>query len=306
MKKITSILSGLTLLFSVILTAQQTPHYTQYLYNMQIINPAYVGARADLTVGLLGRSQWVGVEGAPETKTFSLNGRMNNGLGLGLSAINDKIGLVSTTNVNIDASYTLVTSHYGRLSLGLKGGMTFFNNNLAQGITPDNEIYDSKSGNYPNVGIGAFYYNNRFFFGLSMPYMLKSPIYAYDDTQYTSGLSENINTFVSAGMLFDINEKLKFKPSTLVKYVPDLPISIDINANLLYDEKIEFGVSYRYNDSASAMVAVVLNKQFRIGYAYDYTLSDLGNNLGSHEIILLLDLDFKGKSHWLNNMSCYF
>ncbi len=306
MKKITSILSGLTLLFSVILTAQQTPHYTQYLYNMQIINPAYVGARADLTVGLLGRTQWVGVEGAPETKTFSLNGRMNNGLGLGLSAINDKIGLVSTTNVNIDASYTLVTSHYGRLSLGLKGGMTFFNNNLAQGITPDNEIYDSKSGNYPNVGIGAFYYNNRFFFGLSMPYMLKSPIYAYDDTQYTSGLSENINTFVSAGMLFDINEKLKFKPSTLVKYVPDLPISIDINANLLYDEKIEFGVSYRYNDSASAMVAVVLNKQFRIGYAYDYTLSDLGNNLGSHEIILLLDLDFKGKSHWLNNMSCYF
>lgn len=306
MKKITPIFTGLTLFLSLILTAQQTPHYTQYMYNMQTINPAYVGARADLTIGLLGRSQWVGVEGAPETKTFSLNGRAFDGVGLGFSVINDKLGLAESTNVNIDASYTIVTSHYGRLALGLKGGMTFYTNNLASGITPDNEIYNSKSGNYPNVGVGAFYYSNRFFMGLSMPYLLKTPQYRYDNTEFTTGLSENINTFISAGMLFDINEKVKFKPSTLIKYAPKLPLSVDINANFLYDEKLEFGLSYRYNDSASAMFAVILNKKLRIGYAYDHTLTDLGTNLSSHEIILLLDLDFKGKGHWLNNMSCYF
>ena len=306
MKRITPILSGLIMLFSLILTAQQTPHYTQYLYNMQTINPAYVGARADLTIGLLNRSQWIGVEGAPKTTTFSLNGRIANGLGLGFSVINDKVGLAESTNVNIDASYTLVVSHYGRLSLGLKGGASFFNNNLSEGVTPDNEIYASLDGSYFNVGVGAFYYNERFFAGISMPYLLKTPEFRLEETDNSTGLSENINTFLAAGMLFEINDKIKFKPSTLIKYAPNLPLSIDFNANILYNEKIEFGLSYRYNDSASAMFAVVLNKKLRIGYAYDYTLTDLGTNLSSHEVILLLDLDFKGKGHWLDNMSCYF
>jgi|TARA_B110000879_G_C11123856_1_gene493017 type IX secretion system PorP/SprF family membrane protein len=306
MKKITPIFIGFILLFSLMTQAQQTPHYTQYMYNMQTINPGYVGARADLSISLLNRSQWVGVEGAPKTTTFSLNGRAFDGVGFGVTVINDKLGLAESTNVNLDASYTIVTSQYGRLSLGLKGGVTTFNNNLSEGITPDNDLYGSTNGSYPNIGVGAFYYNERFYAGLSMPYLLKTPQFRIDDTNTTSGLSENINYFVTAGMRFELTNDIMFKPSTMIKYTSNLPISIDLNSNFLYKDQIEFGVSYRYNDSASAMFAVILNEKFRIGYTYDHTLTSLGNSLGSHEIMLHLDLDFKKKGRWLHNTKCYF
>ena len=300
------IFSGLIFLFSLIISAQQTPHYTQYMYNMQTINPAYVGVRSDLSINLLSRSQWVGVEGAPKTTTFSLNGRTINGLGLGFSVINDKIGLAEISNVNIDASYTVVLSERNRLSLGLKGGASFFNNNLAEGITPDNEIYASTKGSNINVGVGAFFYNERYYVGLSMPYLLKTPQFRIDNSENVTGLSDNINVFTTAGIVFEINEKIKFRPSTLIKYVQNLPLSIDFNTNILYNNKIELGLSYRYHDSASAMIAVVLGKNFRIGYAYDKTLTDLGSNLSSHEVMLMIDFNLKSKGRWLDNPSCSF
>lgn len=306
MKKLTPIFFGFILLFSLMTQAQQTPHYTQYMYNMQVLNPGYVGARADLSLSLLNRNQWVGVEGAPKTTTFSINGRAFDGVGFGITVINDKVGLAESTNINLDASYTIVTSQYGRLSLGLKGGITTFNNNLSEGITPDNDVYASTNGSYPNVGVGAFYYNERFYVGLSAPYLLKTPQFRVDEADDTSGLSENINYFATAGMRYELSNDILFKPSTLVKYAPNLPVSIDLNANFLYKEQIEFGLSYRYNDSASAMFALILNENFRIGYTYDRTLTDLGNNLGSHEIMLHLDLDFKKKGRWLHHTKCYF
>jgi type IX secretion system PorP/SprF family membrane protein len=306
MNQKTPIFSGLILLFSLVLAAQQTPHYTQYMYNMQTINPAYVGVSSDLSINLLARSQWVGVEGAPKTTTFSLNGRAFDGLGLGFSVINDKIGLAEINNVNIDASYTVVISDRNRLSLGLKGGASFFNNNLAEGITPDNEIYASTKGSNINVGVGAFFYNERYYIGLSMPYLLKTPQFRIDNSENVTGLSDNINVFTTAGVVFEINDKLKFRPSTLIKYAPNLPLSIDFNANVLYNNRIELGLSYRYHDSASAMIAVVLNKNFRIGYAYDKTLTDLGTNLSSHEVMLMFDLNFKNRGRWLDSPSCSF
>lgn len=306
MKKLAPKFFGFILLVSLMTQAQQTPHYTQYMYNMQVLNPGYVGARADLSLSLLNRNQWFGVEGAPKTTTFSINGRAFDGVGFGLTVINDKIGLAESTNVNLDASYTIVTSQYGRLSLGLKGGITFFDNNLSEGITPDNDVYASTNGSYPNIGVGAFYYNELFYVGLSAPYLLKTPQFRIDEANDTSGLSENINYFATLGMRYELSNDILFKPSTLVKYAQNLPVSIDLNANFLYKEQIEFGLSYRFNDSASAMFAVILNKNFRIGYTYDHTLTDLGNNLGSHEVMLHLDLDFKKKGRWLHHTKCYF
>lgn len=307
MRKISHILIFITLFCGLNSVAQQAPHYTQYMYNMQVINPAYVGARADLTIGLLGRSQWVGVDGAPKTMTFALNGRAFDGVGIGFSVINDRIGLATSTDVNIDVSYTIVLSQYDRLAFGLKAGMAFYSNNLSEGITPDQEIYTSISGAYPNIGMGAYYYNQRFYAGISIPRLLNTPKFRidYDDNQVE--IADDINYFATAGMLFELTDKVKFKPSTLIKYSPNLPISIDLNTNFLYNEFLELGISYRYNDSMSGMFAIILNKNFRIGYTYDHTLTDLGGkSLSSHEIMLLLDLDFKKKGRWLQHTSCYF
>lgn len=307
MKNTLYILLLITLLFSTKTEAQQIPHYTQYMYNMQVINPAYVGARADLTFALLGRSQWVGVDGAPKTNTFSLNGRAFDGIGFGFSVISDKIGLAKSTDVNIDVSYTIVLSQYDRLSFGLKGGMSFYSNNLSDGITPDQEIYPSLSGSYPNIGLGVYYYSQRFYAGLSVPYLLNTPKYLIDFDTNKVAISDNINYFATAGMVFELTEKIKFKPSTMIKYTSNLPVSIDLNTNFLYHEFIEVGLSYRYNDSMSGLFAIIINKKFRIGYTYDHTLTDLGGtNLSSHEIMLILDLDFKKKGRWLQHTSCYF
>ena len=138
--------------FNLISHAQQAPHYTQYVDNMQILNPAFVGY---LSISLLSRKQWVGVEGAPETNTFSINGRVKDGFGFGATIINDQLGLFKSNNINVDVSYTIPTSQYGRVSFGLKGGITFFNNNNANGITPDNDVYPSTNGKFPSLGFGG-------------------------------------------------------------------------------------------------------------------------------------------------------
>lgn len=298
----------LIILFSSIATkAQQNPHYTQYMYNMNIINPAYAGARADMSIGLLGRSQWVGLDGAPETESFSINARVFDGIGLGLSAVQDKIGLFESTNVNLDVSYTLALADDNRLAFGLKLGFSSFSNKLADGVTPDGEVYASLSDTNPNAGIGAFFYNSKFYGGLSIPYLLETPQFRLDSATDTNGLSKNANVFLTAGMVFELNDKVKFKPSTLVKYVNSLPLSIDLNTNFLYDERFEAGLSYRYNDSVSGLFAIIINKNFRVGYTYDYTLGNLSEyNSGSHEIMLLWDIDFAKNGRWLKNSSCYF
>lgn len=286
--------------------AQQAPHYTQYMYNTVIINPAYAGARADLSIGGLSRTQWIGIDGAPKTQTFSINARTFDGVGMGFSVVHDEIGLLKSTDISMDLSYTLIMGYRQRLALGLKGTYASYNNDLSSGITVDDEVYASINGNYPNVGFGMYYYDDTFFGGIAIPQLLKTPKFIMDGN-FQAGITDNTNVFATFGMRMDINDNTKFKPSTMVKYTSGLPISVDINANFLYKEWLELGVSYRYDDSVSAILAVLPNKNMRIGYAYDYTLSNLGNyNQGTHEIMLLFDIDFSKRGRWLTNQSCYF
>lgn len=299
-------LSIFFVLFSLVSNAQQIPHYTQYTYNMQVLNPAFVGVRSDLSISLLNRSQWVGVEGAPTTLTFAINGRTKNGLGIGATVINDKLGLAKSTNVNLDASYTLLISREDRLAVGLKAGMTFFNNNLTKGLTPDGEVYNSTSGRYPNFGIGTYYYNRTFFVGLSVPSILKTLKFRVTDTDKISGIADKFSYFITAGAVFNLTDDVKFKPSTIVKHTPNVPISIDFNTNFLYKELIEVGMSYRYHDSFSAMFALIIDKKYRIGYAYDRTLTNLGKS-NTHEIVLHVDFDLnRFGRRWLFEHECYF
>ncbi len=305
MIKVNPLLGLVCILFSLCSYAQQTPHYTQYLYNMQVINPATVGSRSDLSASLLSRHQWINVEGAPTTQTFSVNARTNRGLAIGATFIQDKIGLVESTNINIDASYTLVISQYERFAFGLKGGLNFFTNNLAQGTTPDNEIYASTTGNKPNIGFGAFYYTNKYFVGFAVPYLLNTSIFKIDDGNEFE-TAANTNYFVHGGYRMELSEDLKFKPSTLIKYNSKLPLSVDVNANFLYKNFLETGVSYRFDDAVSIMVAFIQKEKFRIGYSYDLKTTDVGSNLSTHEIVLHLDLDLKRKGRWLLGSPCYF
>lgn len=291
---------------SKILVAQQIPHYTQYLYNMQIINPAHVGLKSDLNLSLLSRQQWAGVEGAPITNTFSVSGRTFNKLGVGFSVVNEQIGFTQLNNLNLDASYALPISRKATIALGLKLGIAMFDNNFSQAITSDNDTYESFNGRHPNIGFGVVYYTDNYFIGASIPYILDTPVFK-TASYINSSLDINYqNFFITAGAVLKLSEHLNYKPSIILKNTENLPITFDVNSNLVYRDLIEGGVSYRYKNSLSVVFAVLLNKKYRVGYAYDHRLATFGENLSSHEIILTVDLNLNRNSRWLETKKCPF
>lgn len=286
------------------ISAQQDPEYTHYMYNMSVINPAYAtGTPAMLNLGGLYRTQWVGAIGAPKTFTFFGHTAITDKVEVGLSLISDDIGdgAKKENNVYADFAYVLNLGGQNKLSLGLKAGFTSMQTNfngfvLQSGdVATDLAFAENVNVTKPNIGVGAYFFRNNFYAGISAPNLLstkhieeKSGINAYG--------SEEIHTFLTAGYVFQINDKVKLKPAFMTKYVNGAPLSIDITANVLYNNKFELGAAYRVDDAISALVNINVTPTLRVGYAYDYTLSNLGQfNSGTHEIMLLFDLDLLGK-----------
>ena len=283
------------LLFSTVSHAQQDPQYTQYMYNMNVINPAYAGSQGTLNIGMLYRTQWVGFEGAPKTVTASINAPVGNNVGLGFTAIADEIGPVKEQNIFADFSYTIHTSEIGRLAFGIKGGATFQRIDFQRLSTVEKEdpLININNLNeiYPNVGAGIFYYAERFYAGLSVPNILETRHFEKDGG-VISKASEKMHYFFTTGYVFDMSNDVKLKPSMLVKGAAGAPLSIDLSANVLIYNKLELGLSYRLDDSVSAIISLFVQSNFRIGYAYDYTTSNFGNfNSGTHEIMLHYNVD---------------
>ena len=295
MKKIYFI-AILSLLFSD-LKAQQDPQYTQYMYNMSVINPAYAGSKESMSGGLLYRKQWVQIEDAPSTGTFFLHSPVGKNVGLGFSAINDQIGPVTETNLYGDFSYTLNLGGEHRLAFGLKGGMTLHKvdyNKITGLPNPDDPAFSGgPSSSFFNIGSGLFYYTNKYYVALSVPNMIKSTYLNVDSTNYGS---EELHYFLTGGYVFDINPNLKFKPFAMIKSSFKAPVSFDISTNFLMYNKLELGATYRYQDSFGGMVNFSVTPSLRVGYAYDHITSDLKTTaFASHEVILLFDLNFPKK-----------
>lgn len=284
--------------------AQQDPHYTQYMYNMNIVNPAYAGSKENLSVGLLYRSQWAGVDGAPKTGTLSIHSPVGKNVGLGLSAISDEIGPVKENNVYADFSYTVNLGGERRLAFGLKGGATFHKvglySDIGNGFVPDADdpaFSQNISNTYLNMGAGLFYYARNHYIALSAPNMLKSKHLdiTQNGNEYQFG-SETQHYFLTGGYVFELGQDTKFKPSFMLKSAWDITPSLDVSANLLLFEKFEIGATYRLEDSFGGMVNFAIAPNIRIGYAYDRILSDLNfTTQASHEFMLLFDLDFLKK-----------
>lgn len=278
------------------LLAQQNPQYTQYMYNMNVVNPAYAGSKESLSITGLYRKQWSGLDGAPETFTLSLHSPVGEKVGLGLSAIKDELGPVRETNVYADFSYTLDLSETLKLALGVKAGATFHEVGL-NGLSlqdPGDPLFSENIDNtYPNVGAGAFLYADKFYVGLSVPNMIKSVHLDEHGLKYGSQV---LHYFATAGYIFDINDNFKLKPSVMVKSAFDAPVSFDANLNALFFDRFEIGGSYRLDDSFSGIVGFQITPMLRVGYAYDHVVSDIkAMASASHEVILTFDLYFSRK-----------
>jgi len=286
------------------ISAQQDPEYTHYMYNMSIVNPAYAtGTPAMLNLGGLYRTQWVGAVGAPKTFTFFGHTAITDKVEVGLSFVSDDIGdgAKKENNVYADFAYVLNLGGQNKLSLGLKAGFTSMQTNfngfvLQSGdVATDLAFAENVNVTKPNIGVGAYFFRNNFYVGISAPNLLSSK-HIEEKSGINAYGSEDIHIFLTAGYVFQINEKVKLKPAFMTKYVTGAPLSIDFTANILYNNKFEFGAAYRLDDAISALVNINITPTLRVGYAYDYTLSNLGQfNSGTHEIMLLFDLDLLGK-----------
>lgn len=269
--------------------AQQDPQYTQYMYNTLSVNPAYVGSRDYSVLTLLARTQWVGLEGAPDTQTLSYDTNLNwRGVGLGFNIINDEIGPSKEISFDASLSYAINVSEEGKLALGLKLGGRHLNVDWNRVNLRETNDPDAVNVNkfLPTVGVGGYYYTDRFYFGLSVPNVLRTEHYN-DALRGGSVAVERFHAFAIAGYVFDLSETVKFKPAALVKGVVGAPLSLDVSANFLFNEKIHAGLAWRWDDSISAMLGFQVSDKFRIGYAYDLTTSNYSNyNRGTHELLL--------------------
>ncbi|WP_432672229.1 PorP/SprF family type IX secretion system membrane protein [Flavobacterium sp. SM2513] len=279
--------------------AQQDPHYTQYMYNMNVINPAYAGSKENLSFGLLYRKQWVDIEGAPSTFTFSGHTPAGKNVGIGLSVIADEIGPVKEQNVYGDFSYTLNLGGEHKLALGLKAGATFQKIGLFSEISStlpvpsDGGFSEDTSNTYFNLGTGLFYYTDKYYVALSVPNMIKANYLDYNGVKYGT---ETQHYFLTGGYVFDLTPNLKFKPFAMLKSAFNSPSSLDVSANFLFNEKFEIGGTYRVDDSFGGMVNFAITPSLRIGYAYDHIVSEIKTVApSSHEIIVLFDVNFPKK-----------
>lgn len=274
--------------------AQLDPLFSQYMYNMNIINPAYAGSVDAAEFGLNTRAQWIGVNGSPTTVTFAASTPLGffENTGVGISSVTDMIGPSTVQDVYADFSYKIQVHSTGMLSLGLKAGTTFSFYDRSQLPAGDPAFNNLQNNNQFNLGAGLYYQDRRIFVSLSMPQIFNQELITVDGSG-TSQLT-NQDIYLSAGYSYVIERYLQLKPSFLVRYSLEEPMSVDINLNALWYETFETGISYRYNSALSAMFNVKVKDNLRVGYAFDYGIGDLmGTNLTSSEIFVLFDLQSK-------------
>ncbi|WP_413998244.1 type IX secretion system membrane protein PorP/SprF [Flavobacterium sp. W1B] len=302
MKKTLLFLSFFFIIIKV--SAQQDPQYTQYMYNMSVVNPAYAtGVESTLSLGSLYRTQWVGAVGAPKTLTLFAHMPVNKKVEVGFSLISDDIGdgAKKEDNFFADFAYLLEFNNNHKLSLGLKAGFTSIKTNFngfvfeSGDASTDLAFSENVNNIMPNIGAGVFYFTDKYYVGLSAPNLLATKHIEQRSGIYAFG-SENIHAFLTAGYVFTLSDTFKFKPSFMSKYVKGAPVSLDVSANFLYNDMFEFGAAYRFGDAVSAMMNVKATSSIRVGYAYDYNTSNLGQfNSGTHEIFVLFNLDLSSK-----------
>lgn len=275
--------------------AQQDAQYTNYMYNTEIINPAYAGSRGVTSMFLLHRTQWVGLDGAPVTNSFSINKPISDSnVGYGISILNDQIGVSDSYTLSADASYSLPLANDSKLSFGIKASANWLSvdyNRLT--ILDPNDVVLSEQNNIenqfaPNVGVGIYWHSKKNYLGISVPNFLETKRY---DATISSTAKDKMHFYFIAGKVVDLRSDLQFKPALLTKLVQGAPLQMDFSANFLFNQKFTFGAAYRLNAAVTGLFGVQINNSWHIGYAYDTETTRLRkHNSGSHELFLRYEL----------------
>ncbi len=312
-------------LFFLMLTnlkAQQKPQYTQYILNNYIINPALTGIDQYIDVKAGTRQQWVGLENAPKTNYFTAHMPIGNtddwasatsyGMvgenplgksykwdytasephhGIGLTAVSDKAGPLDNTTVNLTYAYHLGIAPRVNLAVGVGLGANRMSFNTSDVKLEDpSDVAIANKGTVstikPDVNFGVWLYSAEYFVGASVQQLLPQKTDLSGNSNPNTGKTVP-HAFVTAGYCFWLTDDITIVPSVMFKYVNPTPLSLDINTKVAFKNKVWLGGTYRKNNSYAGMLGFNLSSLLNVGYAYDFTTSELNTvSRGSHEIVL--------------------
>lgn len=325
-KRTDMILKNLAFVFvmfcATTVSAQQQSMFTKYMFNTLAFNPAYAGSRDALSANVLYRNQWMGLEGAPVTQTLSIHSPIKPRVAVGLSIINDKIGATGSTTLNAIYAYRMDFGA-GKLSVALQGGAVNWRADWNKLRFKDPQSIDEAFANgneskwLPNVGVGIYYYSDRFYTGIATPGLLESKLNPIDNTSLDQSARLYRHYYYSLGGAIPLaGDIVVLKPSLLFKAVNlfgtsnsnfsvAAPMEFDIDMGLLFYNTFWFGASFRSSvevftnksssyDSANLWTSLQLKNGMRIGAAYDYSLTKIQTvSSGSVELMVGYDFDFE-------------
>ncbi|WP_295116498.1 type IX secretion system membrane protein PorP/SprF [uncultured Chitinophaga sp.] len=314
---------AMMLLISRFAFAQQDAQYSQYMFNGIYINPAYAGYKEVLNLHSYYRAQWTGIEGAPRSFSVAADGVANDGnVGMALQLASDNLGAQSTQSAYASYAYRLRMNEEGtaRLSFGLSAGVVQLgiDGTLLKTLDPEADAPAGKqSVIVPDAKAGIYYADEKFFAGFSVSNLVASRT---NKTKYLFIPQPTPHFYLTGGMLMSMGENIHFKPSFLLKDDRGGPTSLDLNAFILFGEKIWLGGSYRTGvklydkanlqknlqnrNAAVAAIEVFPVPGMRLGYAYDFSIGALeAYSNGSHELSIAFSFS-GGKEKGYNSVSC--
>ncbi len=291
---------GLMLTLALSVSAQQRPVLSQYMFSGIVLNPAYAGRLDYTSFTAMYRDQWLNVPGAPKLTTFATQtGIKDKKIGLGLMISDDKVGVHDNLSLYGSYAYYIKLRNKAKLSMGLQGGVDMLQSDWTKLtiIHPDDPYFQGADINFfPNFGAGLYYFTDNFYMGLSAPYLLTNS--KIENNDFYNDVRHSRNYYFTSGKVIDLSQKVKIKPSFLLRLEDNMPMAVDLNANFYYAEIIDVGISYRQGDSVIGILGLQVNKYLKFSYAYDYIISDLSAySKGSHELMLQYRVNFNAPRH---------
>ncbi len=280
-------LQALFVLATVAALAQSDEHYTMFMYNKLLYNPAYAGSRDVTSVNADYRDQWTTIPGAPKTFNCSIDAPVGSymrpfrNVAVGLSVSDEQIGV--ETNTNFTACYAYrIQLKYSVLSFGLSGGMRLYSADY-NALNPyqqndPNLTHNIKNALLPNFGAGVYWSSQSYYLGASVPNILQN---YYDKEEKALGdqkAREIRGYYLCGGYVFPVNETVQLEPQVMARYAWNsdyqLPFNCDFNLSAILYGRLLLGVTYRTDKSFEAIVHVQATRMLNIGYAYDYLCVD--------------------------------
>ena len=273
---------------SVLTSGQQDPLYSQYFNNPMLINPAFAGSNERLYAGVAYRSQWAGIEGGPVTFNFNSHlALVNNKVGVGVIAVQDQLGDIKNTQYGGVFSYRIKLSN-STFSFGMQAGFTRYatDPNAVKVLNYPDPAFNQFTETKFNTGAGVLLQNERYTLSLSVPRMLASTVSQGGQNIQIYGQ----NFYLYGSYIFYVNERIQFKPSTLLRATAGTPASADVNANFIFNKLYKAGIFTRKFNTYGVLLQMVMGN-YRLGYVFELPGKGSALNYTSHEISLSLSLD---------------